>query len=320
MNLISFVIPIYNGANYIDRCLTSIIEPNQKNIEIILVNDASEDNSQNICLKYAQQYDYIKLINNKNNMGVSKSRNIGIDLAKGKYIFFLDVDDFLNKGALSYLLEFSKFDYDLICFSVLSSKQHNLIKNPLPILGIRKQNDLFTKKLPQFFDVSISTWIKNKLYKTSIIKNNNIKFNEHMNYSEDLVFNLSYFKHAYNYLFKDIPIIIYDRDVKNSLSRKHEHRLITEFFIQRKQFSKFLEENNVKKYKHYYIDCVGFLTYCVFKVLNSNSSKENKIKELNTLLSEDINHLLPYFNLKNIEENKIYNFIQSKNFKILIGD
>lgn len=320
MKNISFIIPIFNGEKYIERCLASLIESNQKNIEIILINDGSVDSSQQICLKYTQQYSFITLVNNKTNMGVSYSRNIGIDLATGKYLFFLDVDDYLNYDAIFNLLKLSELNYDLICFSVLSSKQQNLIKNPLPILGEKRQKDLFTKDLSHFFDVSISTWIKNKLYKTSKIKCHSIRFNENMSYSEDLVFNLAYFTCAQSYLFKDIPIIIYDRNVENSLSRQHEHCLISQFFIQRKQFSKFLEENNIKKDKYYYIDCVGLLTYCVFKVLRSNSSRENKIKELNLLLSENIKHLIPYFNLKNMEENKIYNFIQSNDFKIFVED
>jgi len=321
MKLISFIIPIYNGEKYIDRCLNSILhQNNDKDIEIILINDASTDNTYNICCQYANSHNNITILNNTKNCGVSYSRNIGIEKANGKYIFFLDIDDFLTKNSLEVMLKEICSNNDLICFPIFSNKKNTLNKYDLPILGKFSQNDLFKKNLSSLFDVTVSTWIKNKLYKASIIKHNNIKYNTNLSYSEDMIFNLSFFPFATTYYFKDFPLLVYDRDVENSLSRRYEHNLISQFFIQRKYFDKFLNDNNIPMDKHYYLDCVGLLTYCVYKVLNSQSSKENKINELKILLKNNPIHLLPYFNLDDKEELSIFNFIKTQDFSILIKE
>lgn len=321
MKSISFIIPIYNGEKYIDRCLNSIFHQCcYKDIEIILINDASTDNTYNICCQYTNRYNNITILNNPKNCGVSYSRNIGIENASGKYIFFLDIDDFLTENSLEIMLKSTQSNSDLICFPIFSNKKNILTKYNLPLLGKFSQNDLFQKNLSSLFDVTISTWIKNKLYKTSIIKDNDIKFNVDMSYSEDMMFNLSFFPYSFNYIFEDFSILVYDRNVENSLSRQYESNLITQFFIQREYLDKFLQNNNIEINKYYYLDCSGLLTYCVYKVLNSKSDNKNKIKELNVLLKNDPKHLLPYFNLNNEEERSVFNFIKTQNFNILIKE
>lgn len=102
---ISFIIPIYNSEKTIEDCIESIIK-NKKNydIEIVLINDGSTDNSENVCKKYLEKYknNIIKYYNFKN-QGVSSARNHGIELATKDWIFFIDSDDKLNENAIDYL-------------------------------------------------------------------------------------------------------------------------------------------------------------------------------------------------------------------------
>ncbi|ORU23018.1 glycosyl transferase, partial [Francisella tularensis subsp. holarctica] len=90
--LITLVIPIYNIENYLGRCLDSVINQTYKDLEIILVNDGSTDNSLEICESYAKEDSRIKIIN-KNNGGLSSARNVGLDACKGDYVTFIDSDD-----------------------------------------------------------------------------------------------------------------------------------------------------------------------------------------------------------------------------------
>lgn len=321
MKIISIIIPIYNGERYIARCLNSILrQALSVNTEIILINDASTDNTLNICHQYVNKYDNITLLSNSKNSGVSYSRNVGIKKSKGKYLFFLDVDDFLTENSLDAMLKASQLNKDLICFPVFTNKQNNLIEYKLPLSGNIVQKSLFQQNLSALFEVTVSTWIKNKLYKASLIKDNCILFNTSMSYSEDVVFNLSFFPYAFSYFFDDYTILVYDRDVNNSLSRQYEHNLITQFFIQRQYFEKFLISNNISKNKYYYLDCVGLLTYCVYKVITGHSSTYNKTRELNVLLENNPQHLLPYFNLNNSEELSVFNFIKTHDLTIFIKE
>lgn len=101
-DLITIVIPVYNVEKYIDRCVESIINQTYKNLEIILVDDGSSDNSPKICDEYEKKDKRIKVIH-KENSGPSDARNIAIEKAKGKYISFVDSDDWLPKNSVEML-------------------------------------------------------------------------------------------------------------------------------------------------------------------------------------------------------------------------
>ena len=92
MKKISVIIPVYNVEQYLERCVKSVINQTYKNIEIILVDDSSTDSSLEVCNKLAQKDSRIKVIH-KENGGLSSARNVGLDVAKGKYITFIDSDD-----------------------------------------------------------------------------------------------------------------------------------------------------------------------------------------------------------------------------------
>ena len=112
-NLFSVIIPIYNVESYIEKCVNSVIDQDYKNIEILLINDGSKDNSKLICEKKDKEDSRIRFIN-KQNGGLSSARNTGLDNATGDYILFLDGDDYWDdKEALSKInrnLQNSKAD------------------------------------------------------------------------------------------------------------------------------------------------------------------------------------------------------------------
>lgn len=96
---VSVIIPVYNVEKYLEECLDSVVNQTLKEIEIICINDGSIDNSVKILEKYRNKYSNIKVINQKN-LGVGRARNVGVKLAKGEYIFFLDSDDYIEVDAL----------------------------------------------------------------------------------------------------------------------------------------------------------------------------------------------------------------------------
>ncbi len=104
-DLISVIINVYNGENFIGKCLDSIINQTYKNLEILIINDGSTDNTKDICESYKDKR--IRIINQQN-MGLSLARNVGIDNAKGEYLYFVDVDDFVEKDVIEYLYNMCK--------------------------------------------------------------------------------------------------------------------------------------------------------------------------------------------------------------------
>ena len=114
MNKISVIVPIYNVEQYVERCLNSIIENTYKNLEIICINDGSTDNSLKILEKIAENEQRIKIID-KINGGVSSARNIGLDVATGDYIAFVDSDDWVHNRYFEILLDFAiKEEADIV--------------------------------------------------------------------------------------------------------------------------------------------------------------------------------------------------------------
>lgn len=103
-DLISIIVPVYNSEEYLRLCIESVINQSYKNIEIILINDGSTDNSGEICNTYANNDNRIRVIHTKNN-GPATARNIGIENSKGSLIFFIDADDYIENNALELLVK-----------------------------------------------------------------------------------------------------------------------------------------------------------------------------------------------------------------------
>ena len=106
-DLISIVIPVYKVEKYLEKCVESVINQTYKNLEILLVNDGSPDNCPKICDEYAQKDNRIKVIH-KENGGLSDARNAGIDVATGKYITFIDSDDYISNDYVEYMYNLAK--------------------------------------------------------------------------------------------------------------------------------------------------------------------------------------------------------------------
>ena len=113
-DLVTIIVPVYNAENELCRCVDSILAQSYKNLEIILIDDGSKDNSLEICSKYSRKDNRIKIFH-KNNGGVSSARNFGLTEASGKYICFVDSDDWLDEQYVEALHEeILKNDSDIV--------------------------------------------------------------------------------------------------------------------------------------------------------------------------------------------------------------
>ena len=138
-DLITVIINVYNGEKFINKCLDSIINQTYKNLEILVINDGSTDNTLSIIKTYKDKR--IKLITTKN-QGLSLSRNIGIESAKGDYLYFIDVDDFIEPDTIEYLYNLNKNNNTLIstCKSIDVYDYNILVKNK------NEKIDIFVEK------------------------------------------------------------------------------------------------------------------------------------------------------------------------------
>lgn len=179
---LSIIIPIYNAEKYLRKCLESLLEEEEIKYEIILVNDGSKDHSDLICKEYQRKKSEIfKYIENEN-YGCSYSRNYGMTKAKGRYIAFLDSDDFIDKNYFSKLCKLGiEKDLDIVIGGIRFLDQENYIKNEIVPKNLKDKKDFFNNL--NFFN---SPW--NKIYKKKIIFENKIKFPENSHMGEDMSF------------------------------------------------------------------------------------------------------------------------------------
>lgn len=212
--MISVIIPVYNTAKFLSTCIKSVINQTFEDIEIILVNDASTDNSIHICNTFKEKDNRIVLIDKQQNEGVEKARYDGILTATGDYICFVDSDDWLEKDALRRMYDKAvETDADYVEVGMQRVlDRHKIIKKKTysTIKGLITQPQLFDSYYISFFGVNIlSVNIWGKLYKSSILQNPPQPIGLAM--GEDLYFNLEIFPHlqkiyiddyiGYNYRF-----------------------------------------------------------------------------------------------------------------------
>ncbi len=173
--MVSVIVPIYNSEKYLPQCLKSIINQTYKDLEIILVNDASNDNSLETCYKYQQKDKRIVIIDKKQNEGVEKARYSGLSAAKGEYFTFVDSDDWLETKAIEIMIENAKrYNTDITSVEmqrVMGKSQFIKKRTKTSITGLIQQPELMEKYFISFLGANIlSVTAYGKLYKTATTK------------------------------------------------------------------------------------------------------------------------------------------------------
>jgi glycosyltransferase involved in cell wall biosynthesis len=192
MDKISIIIPAYNVENYIDKCIESIINQTYENIEIIIINDGSTDDTRKICEEFKKKDNRIIVIN-KENSGVSIARNIGLKAITGKYIAFVDSDDWIEKDyceTMYYSMIENNVDL-VMCGRVNEIKATKRFNSGCGLPdGYYKVDEIISEVIcPQRYKIAITP--HSKLFKASIIIDN-LYFQEDLKYDEDYIFNINY--------------------------------------------------------------------------------------------------------------------------------
>ena len=227
--LVSIILPVYNAQNHLARCVGSICAQTYRNIEIIILNDGSKDQSLPVCEEFRQKDPRILLVD-KANSGVSDTRNLGLKLASGKYVEFVDSDDYLDPDFTEHLVaaaEENEADFVIAPYKMVipagASKPEQVldkIHDELGVMSVARppevreygflpagvyDKDTFALRLmdkPASYFYSV-LW--NKLYRHDILTGNDIQFVSEMHWAEDLVFNLRYIQYAERFVAIDKP-------------------------------------------------------------------------------------------------------------------
>ena len=246
--VISVIVSIYNGAKYIEKCVSSIQNSTYTNLEIILVNDGSKDNSMELCQELAKKDSRIKVFS-KQNGGIASARSFGLEKATGKYICFADQDDVVYPNSYEILKKnLESFDSDL-CIGSFDCLRGNKKQY---FAATEKNRQMNRKEIEQYlfqmcnfmintnyqFDAKlylVSVW--NCIYKREIIEKYHISFKSFFSCEDDSLFNFDYMMYAQKVSFEKASVYGW---IQNIRSYSHSTRYIPDYYNRRYQFFQYL--------------------------------------------------------------------------------
>ena len=222
MNKVSIIVPIYNTEKYLKACLDSIINQTYQNLEIILIDDGSTDNSGKIIDDYAKKDKRIKAIHQKN-AGQSAARNRGLKEASGEYISFIDSDDKVDRNFIKYLIApYQESDTSITVCGRHYEMLHQKYRKTVFVSYIRPRKKHESKKAYILYLLTIDGRMYSaidKIFRANIAKK--IKFNESINFSEDTNYVLDYLKKSPGEIkFVLKPLYIYNFGTEGSTIKK----------------------------------------------------------------------------------------------------
>lgn len=285
--MLSIIIPVYNCEKTINRCIDSILESEYKNFELIIINDASYDNSKKVIESRYSENDAIKIINLDKNRGVSFCRNLGIEKANGKYITFVDADDYINKKMyINMMNTITKHNVDCCVCDYSEIFPNGSVQKS----KYRYENSILNREetIKKYLVDGISPAIWDKIFKADIIKKY-VRFNEDLKVGEDILFCLDFFYRVENiYLLNEINYFY----IQQEQSVMH---VVSPKLLQFKDVIKSIEQEKYNYYSKSYSDEFDYFKSAMFMrgihsltMLYNKKNKRQVIEYLNELKEKNI--------------------------------
>lgn len=280
---ISVIVPVYNVEEKIERCLDSLKKQSFTDFEVILINDGSSDKSGEICEKYVAVDKRFKVINQKN-QGVSVARNIGISNANGKYLAFVDSDDYVNGNYL-----YSLYDAIISCnadiamcnyYMVFLNEDDVCMKHGYSdgcILEQAEIKSVFYKHI-QDNDCTIgyfSLW--NKIYRSNFIKDNRIFLDTEMSFGEDMLFVMKCMEICNKIVFIEEPLYYYEM-MENGLFSKYRRNLLSDVMKCYRSLILQLNVNGIVELFPLSLKYYGYIMQYIRGIIENESKKLSMIK------------------------------------------
>lgn len=275
---LSVIVPVYNTSNYLKKCLNSLINQTLDDIEIIVVNDGSTDDSEEIIKKYESEYEDKIIFINKKNGGQGSARNIGLKRATGEYIGFVDSDDFIDKNMYKDMYDVAiKNDSDIVICALNDYYEKNKEKEEVH-LKLREDvsiNEAIVNSIPS---------VVNKIYKRDLIINDELVFNENIwyedfPYSIELVVNsnkINYIDKCYYYYFHRVKSTMHNENIEKNLDILKAFDILVQYLKEKNMYDKYINEVNHLALREIYIATINR----IIRTNNSNKDKKNIIKKI----------------------------------------
>ena len=301
---LSIIVPVYNSSKYLEKCLASICIQLCNIHELIIINDNSSDNSGTILSRFSNTHRNIKLITNKNNIGPGASRNTGLNIAKGKYITFIDSDDYISENYFSSLINNIEDKKAEIVFSDYKLTGKNSDTNQTSTF--MKNNDISWEKMVA------SAWSApwGKLYRSEFIYKNKLHFNSQSIIGEDIQFSWLAYIFCKNAIVSSDTCYYY-RQNTNGCDQISDNRVFG--IISALNSTKMIYESYYASGRH-----DELLLHMLIKNLSYNSDKLSSTDEKLKFI-KDSKFLLDNFDQSLVEKNRYLTKYEKRFFKLYMN-
>ena len=268
---VSIIVPVYNSEKYISTCIDSLINQSLENIEIILVDDGSIDNSGKICDMYSETDARIISIHQENR-GVSAARNKGIEQCRGEFVTFVDSDDCIAETYCEYLYKLCKengTDIALTPQPVRVCGANYRITNDIVKDNAEVWTGIEAARNMLFYKIVISSW--NKMYSANMLKRKKLCFDTELAYGEGFAFVINAFIHSNGIACGNKNIYFYRVDNENSVMTNYDTKLVHGSFEALHKIRKLIQTSSLQEawyyaYWHTSCDCLNTMIGCGMKV------------------------------------------------------
>ncbi|WMX54272.1 glycosyltransferase family 2 protein [Peribacillus sp. R9-11] len=311
---VSIIVPVYQAKDYIRSSVESLLGQTYNNIEILLIDDGSNDGSEIICDELAKMHTVIKTIH-QDNKGVSAARNSGIQQAKGEYLLFVDSDDFISPLAVEQLMKIiEQTKADIIFFDFIKVYSKQKVDVSANITEGLYSSEEFSDVFLQLVKTNIANNIGTKLYNAELIKNNNLLFSEKYNICEDISFCLNATRKSKQVYYLKEKLYFYNIHENGSLMSSYKENFFEAERELYENIKHYLQEHNqFSKHANDYYDL--YMTNILTVLFNEIIYNKN-VKEVFYKIMNDENVQEAMFHLKDLSVKKrfVYNLIWKRKY------
>ena len=295
--LVSIIIPVFNCEEYINKCINSLISQTYRNIEIVLIDDGSTDRSGILCDNLTKMDERI-IVFHKKNEGVSSARNKGLELIKGKYVLFVDADDYVEDNYVETLIKNLSSNEMVVC------GYYEEYVNDSVIMNTFKSNKVITNNQAQqlvYSDRGFGGYLWNKVFLKEIIVKEKLRFNEKIYMCEDQLF-------VINYLLFVTKILVLNSVLYHYRMRKSSMVWQTNDNKKRTFYEAQLIINNIYK-KNKIINHYFYYNLCSYTFINADWKKNTDLNiKYGVTIKEIYNNLMKANELSFKEKVKLFIF------------